>query len=217
MRTFVIGDIHAQQEKLETVLMLSQFDFGKDHLIVLGDVVDRGNEPFECMHVLCDVQHLTPILGNHDLAFIQRIFKGKNTFNGKYGSDITVEAWNVMSRKKQDYLNVNYLLKMKPYYRNDDNIYVHGGFNPEKPIEQQEIQDLCTDRELWNLAVRLGVTGKLPTKDSYSHIFVGHTPTNWFNQTDPMYRSGIWNVNTGSGRGGKLTIMNIASKEYWQA
>lgn len=217
MRTFVIGDIHAQQEKLETVLMLSQFNFGEDHLIVLGDVVDRGNEPFECIRTLCEIQHLTPILGNHDLAFVQRIFKGKNTFDGKYGSDITIEAWNVMSKKKQDYLNTNYLLKMKAFYKNNDNIFVHGGFNNEKPLAQQDMQDLCTDRNLWEVAMVTPGANKLPTKDFYSHIYIGHTPTTFYNFTDPMYRHGIWNLNTGCGRGGKLTIMDIASKEYWQA
>ena len=35
--------------------------------------------------------------------------------------------------------------------------------------------------------------------------------------TVPMNRCNVWNLDTGAGYRGKLTIMDIDSKEYWQS
>jgi predicted phosphodiesterase len=42
MNIFVIGDIHAEYQKLEEVIKKSNIDKENDMLITLGDVVDRG-------------------------------------------------------------------------------------------------------------------------------------------------------------------------------
>ena len=35
--------------------------------------------------------------------------------------------------------------------------------------------------------------------------------------TVPMNRCNVWNLDTGAGYRGRLTIMDIDSKEYWQS
>ncbi len=32
-----------------------------------------------------------------------------------------------------------------------------------------------------------------------------------------MFRAGIWNLDTGAGWEGKLTVMNVDTKEYYQS
>ena len=39
----------------------------------------------------------------------------------------------------------------------------------------------------------------------------------YWNITTPMQAANIINLDTGSGKGGLLTIMNLETKEYWQA
>lgn len=71
----------------------------------------------------------------------------------------------------------------------------------------------------------------------YKHkeIFIGHTSTNYWevkphypeykddNQPKngpivvPMNRCNIWNLDTGGGYKGKLTIMDVDTKQYWQS
>ena len=103
------------------------------------------------------------------------------------------------------------------------------------------------DRDLWQIALlthgRLHID---PNQDSYvsqgrrfenhKEIYIGHTPTvNWdckkswseYNDpnqevkdgpiTVPMNRCNVWNLDTGAGWSGKLTIMDIDTKEYWQS
>jgi serine/threonine protein phosphatase 1 len=52
---------------------------------------------------------------------------------------------------------------------------------------------------------------------AFDEIYLGHTPTtNW--QTDqPMKAFNIYNLDTGAGHSGRLTIMDIDSKAYWQS
>lgn len=47
-KIWAIGDIHGQYEKLVKVLELAQVD-DNDTIIQLGDIVDRGPDPFKCI------------------------------------------------------------------------------------------------------------------------------------------------------------------------
>jgi serine/threonine protein phosphatase 1 len=52
---------------------------------------------------------------------------------------------------------------------------------------------------------------------SFNEIFIGHTSTvNW--KTDqPMKAANIHNLDTGGGYAGRLTIMELESKQFWQS
>ena len=51
----------------------------------------------------------------------------------------------------------------------------------------------------------------------YKEIFIGHTPVIRFGESTPMNFKNIWNVDTGAAFTGKLTIMNVDTKEFWQS
>ena len=51
----------------------------------------------------------------------------------------------------------------------------------------------------------------------FSHIFIGHTNTLKWRTDKPMHVANIYNIDTGAGHNGRLTIMNIETKEYWQS
>ena len=63
-RRFVLGDIHGELDNLKEVLQKSGFDYENDLLIQVGDIVDRGQEPFKCMDELLKVKNLVLLLGN---------------------------------------------------------------------------------------------------------------------------------------------------------
>ena len=107
--------------------------------------------------------------------------------------------------------------------------------------------DYYWDRDLWNLALLSHgrIHEEANMADGLSHgkrferhkeIYIGHTSTcNWNCKPHlpeykmkgqpslngpimvPMNRQNVWNMDTGSGFYGKLTIMDIDSKEYWQS
>jgi serine/threonine protein phosphatase 1 len=51
----------------------------------------------------------------------------------------------------------------------------------------------------------------------YKEIYIGHTPTTKINQTVPVNKACIWNVDTGAAFTGPLTILDIETKEFWQS
>ena len=51
----------------------------------------------------------------------------------------------------------------------------------------------------------------------YNEIFIGHTPVTKINQTIPVNKACVWNVDTGAAFKGKLTIMDVDTKEFWQS
>lgn len=51
----------------------------------------------------------------------------------------------------------------------------------------------------------------------YNEIYIGHTPTTNYGEIEPMNSLSLWNIDTGSAFTGKLTIMDIDTKQYWQS
>jgi len=49
-------------------------------------------------------------------------------------------------------------------------------------------------------------------------VFVGHTTTQKpYPDMKPVHASNVWNLDQGAGWSGKLTLMNIDTKEYFQS
>jgi hypothetical protein len=53
---------------------------------------------------------------------------------------------------------------------------------------------------------------------AYNEVFVGHTTTQKpYPDMKPVHASNVWNLDQGAGWSGKLTLMNIDTKEYFQS
>jgi serine/threonine protein phosphatase 1 len=69
-RMFVCGDIHGCVDELFTKLSMIGFDFGKDALYALGDLVDRGPQSSEALALL-DHGWFHSVKGNHEVLMEQ--------------------------------------------------------------------------------------------------------------------------------------------------
>lgn len=217
-RRLVLGDIHGQYDYLVDVFKKANVDFENDLIIQIGDIVDRGPEPFTCMDLLMKFKNRVFITGNHDQAFIMLVAEGKMVLGRDNGVEQTVRAWNLLTREEQFKYLDTFFREQVSYHVTGDNIcFVHGGFDRTERIEEQTLTSLCWDRELIQKAMSCTGDTKLITVDGFKEIFVGHTPTIYWNETIPIYKGGIWNIDTGSGKGGPLTLMDVDTKEYWQS
>ncbi len=220
MKRFVLGDIHGEYEYLIDVLKKSGFRYKEDLLIQIGDIVDRGPEPFKCMDELLKIKNLVLIAGNHDLNFIEYMNSNRD-FLGSYaqnGTHTTVGKWKKLSQKQCEKYRSLIFDKMIPYHLTSDNmIFTHGGFPRDERLEDIEPDVFAWDRELVMQAMSCKGKQKLKTLYDFKKIFIGHTPTIYWNETKPIYSGGVWNVDTGSGKSGPLTIMNVDTEEYWQS
>lgn len=127
------------------------------------------------------------------------------------------------------------------YYKDDKNrLFVHGGFNRHKLLsEHKDEYVFYWDRDLWHTALSYEAMKKglvyhyeleedekvaneknvynFKIKEPLTEIFIGHTTTGLWHKDVPMQAGPIWNLDTGAGFEGKLTIMDVDTHEYWQS
>lgn len=67
--TYVMSDLHGQFELFEA--MLRQIDFSKsDELYILGDIIDRGPDPFKIYEYIKAHSNIHMLMGNHEQMFL---------------------------------------------------------------------------------------------------------------------------------------------------
>jgi serine/threonine protein phosphatase 1 len=140
--------------------------------------------------------------------------------------DIDVDHWK-------------FFMHQNLYYHDTERNYFfcHAGWDRENLVSR--VREICPyefywDRELWQKAMSAGPDVKLKTADNFDCVFIGHTATtNWSAREKatkhgiiipqggkidwPLYMGGIWNLDTGAGWSGRLTIMDVDTKQYWQS
>ena len=232
MKRFAIGDIHGGYKALMQCLEKSKFNKEEDELIVLGDVVDGWPEVKEVVDELIKIKHIIPIKGNHDAWFMEWVNTGyaapiwtsqggKATLKSYTTFPDELEAYD--KQKLSEHMD-KYFNKCLPYYIDEDNnIFVHGGFNPKINIVDQDVIDLLWDRSLYTKAIDALLMHTEYKIKGYNNVFIGHTTTEYSHSwkyegsTEPFIYGNLINLDTGGGWSGKLTIMNIDTKEYWQS
>lgn len=226
-RIFCMGDIHGAYHQMLECFELSKFDFERDTLIQLGDICD-GNQPYiyECVELLLKVKNLIQIRGNHDDWFITWLNTGSHPTKWAQGGISTMESY--IKHAGKDVINpfdipqthVDFFRSMHAKYVDDQNrLFIHGGFDRRIPISTQNRAEYWWNRSLFEKALCVSKHDRLKTADNFSEIFIGHTATICWKTTKPMFAGNlIWNIDTGAGEDyGKLTIMNVETKEYFQS
>lgn len=225
-RRFVIGDIHGAYKALLQCFERSGFNPEKDMLISLGDVADGWSQVPECFDELLKAKNLVYIMGNHD-EWLRNWFKYGSLEHIwlSQGGQTTLNAYVRLldsGDTKRQVTHQNLLEKAPFYHVVDKMLFVHGGYDWRLPIEDQHYEDLMWDRHMWKVAaywqLQYNRGQELLKIEDYDYVFIGHTNTTAF-QTDltPVQLSNVWNVDQGAGWYGKLTIMDIDTKEYWQS
>ena len=228
MRTFAIGDIHGGLKAL--VQVLNQIEVTeKDTLIFMGDYVDGWSESAQVIELLIKLSEKINcifIKGNHDI-WCQNWLENQEIVHPTWymhGGKETMESYDGFSsdEKKQ---HITFLQNLPFYHIDSDNrLFLHAGFTSMHGVEKEEFKKTCCfDRTLWEMALAMD---KNIEKDStnypkrlqhYNEIFIGHTPTTNFGETEPMNAVNIWNVDTGAAFKGRVTAMNIDTKAYFQS
>lgn len=223
-RLLVMGDIHGQYKKMLKVLDLSGYNTAKDRLVLLGDYVDRGPEP---SRVVKEVIRLVgagavALYGNHEDMMRQALnkrLKGRVSADDleqwfANGGEVTLGDYRANSEELDEHLE--FFGTLPCCYEEGGFLFVHAGIRPGIALAQQSKQDLIWIREPYIL----GYNGP-------QDVVTGHTPTQYLGRyelfldiTDfskPVARQHKIFLDTGAAWGGPLTIMELPSRQFWQA
>ena len=230
MKKFVIGDIHGGLKALLQVLKKINCDENYT-LIFLGDYVDGWSESPAVLDFLIELQKKQPcvfIRGNHDELLLDWLLGNNENIDEKlwfqHGGEATVLSYqNINAETKERH--TQFLKSLQDYHLDDKNrLFIHAGFTNMKGVEHEFFKPLFYwDRTLWETALAIdsqlskdAITYPLRLK-IYNEIFIGHTPITKIDETIPVNKACVWNVDTGAAFKGKLTIMDVDTKEFWQS
>jgi len=239
MRTLVIGDIHGSAKALKQVLQLSEFDPTKDKLIQLGDVADGWSQTSECVDVLLDIQNKANdfnkpvfIRGNHDVWVYDWFVLGKQPYSwttksGQATIDSYIKSGNIVNEE-----HLNFWKNQENWYIDDENrLFIHGGWyyimgfpeGAEASVDAGSIAKECHwDRSLFETAKSAHFMRNhdaLAYKSfnalkQFKEVYIGHTQQSSKKHVNYL---NLWNLDSGAGSNGKLTIMDVDTKEYWES
>jgi serine/threonine protein phosphatase 1 len=225
--TFAIGDIHGGLRALEQVLNIVPVS-EEDLLIFLGDYVDGWSQSAQTIDYLIHLSTINNcvfIKGNHDVWC-------ENWLGGQapdpnwmaHNGGLTIKSYHNYS-KTQMQEHAAFFQQMKLYYVDNKNrLFIHAGFTSmHGPEKERDPSDFYWDRSLWEVA--LATDNCVPKLSKhypkrlllYDEIFIGHTPTINYDTDKPIHASNLWNIDTGAAFYGKLTVMDVESKNYWQS
>lgn len=147
MNTIAIGDIHGRRVALEE--LLNHLDPERDRLVFLGDYCDRGPDTRGVLDLLVNIAAAAPetvfLRGNHDAMMVMarldptcrtrwlQDFEGSATMRS-YGSTslaaVPDRHWLFLEQTCRN------------WYATHNHLFVHGGVNPELPMDGHPVRDL---------------------------------------------------------------------------
>jgi serine/threonine protein phosphatase 1 len=202
MRTFAIGDIHGEINKLCGLIQLLN-PTPSDQLIFLGDYIDRGPDSQAVVSFLCDLSTQAQCIflkGNHEALLEQAAVSNRRLHVWlKNGGDTTLLSYGSMDNLWVQH--AEFFKNMPLYHETDSYIFVHAGIKPNVPMYQQHESDL-----LWIRNEFLDQPTGLSKVVVHGHSRVNHVDI----QSDKI------NIDTGAVYGGALSAIELPSQQVIQ-
>ncbi len=226
-KTFVICDIHGAATALEQIIEMLPLE-KNDRLIFLGDYVDGWSQSAEVINYLMELNESYDckfIKGNHDIWCEDWLRDGTADKTWLFhGGKSTVESYAVCSEAEKK-IHLNFFNRMINYFVDEQNrLFIHAGFSSmHGPQNEPYASNYSWDRTLWEMALtmdkRIAKDSKLYPKRLllFKEIYIGHTPTLYYDVTIPMQACNVWNIDTGAAFTGKLSAIDIDTKQFWQS
>lgn len=211
-RTLAIGDIHGCIDPLLHLWEVIQPQ-PEDHIIFVGDYVDRGPDSKGVIDFLIGLKesgkyNLTFLSGNHEEKFFLSRFGGSEIadwmahWGGKetlqsYSDDINEKGLDAVPDSHWEFLR-----KCKPYIETDNHLFVHANLEADIPVSEQTPFTLIHKK-----------FGTPQPHQSGKTMICGHTAQK---SHLPANLGHAICIDTDPGRGGWLTCLNVESGSYWQ-
>ncbi|QST02263.1 serine/threonine protein phosphatase (plasmid) [Pontibacillus sp. ALD_SL1] len=197
MRNIIISDIHGCYNTFMNLLNLVQYTTGQDHLILLGDYIDRGPRSKEVIDWIINEKetgHVTALRGNHEEMFLSWLHEpiqpnsiylhpdngGKKTIKSylKPRGIYSYKEYAQEAMKSYYPQHIRFFEELPFYYEDKHAIYVHAGVD-------LNLRDWKNSSDSWFTSSR-----ERFWKSSNPHdktIIFGHTPVCFLHDSDAPY------------------------------
>lgn len=182
-KRWVIPDIHGYVKTLKS--LLAQINPAKeDHLIFLGDYIDRGPDSKGVVDEIIDLQEngykVTPLMGNHEeflLSNLKFAHENSGLFNRlkpnkirkewyEFGGKDTLRSFGVKDVRSIPLKYIEWFKNLDYYLEFKDYVMVHAGLNFNN-------EDVFADKQTMLWAKEFNI---ISSKIAYRQLIHGHTP-----------------------------------------
>lgn len=232
MSTFVIGDVHGRRAQLRQLLGLLPRDPARDTLVLLGDLIDRGEDIPGTVEDVVNLQSsdsgVLVLRGNHEQMLLDFLDAGATLWlHPAVGGDSTVRQYTGRSavggspeeveelrqavKRTVPAEHVEFFRRMPLYHEDDYALYVHAGLDAGRHPRETEARHLLWTRD----------------PDFYKHYHgkpcvFGHTPTPLLPLLGRIGRHGIYishsaiGIDTGYGETSPLSCLQLPEFVLYQ-
>ena len=205
---YFVGDIHGCYDKLMGKLSDIKFDFHKDRLISVGDLVDRGPDSVKCLNLLKE-PWFHAVSGNHEDMMV-------STFRRQWPSDNYMRnggKWFFhLPYEQQEELTLLADTKMTLVIEVETDIGIIGVIHANAPDDWQKYHQLNDDEDFFDDALvedtiwgRSRIYGNQDGRvKGIDYVVVGHTAVVYVIALD-----NIVYIDTGAVYDGSLTILSV--------
>lgn len=212
MGLIAIGDIHGCPKSLE-VLLEKISPSRDDHLVFVGDYIDRGPDSKAVIDRLLRLRNEVPctfLRGNHEAMMIDYLDSGSFQLWRMNGGVATLQSYMRANESEIDLpdAHVEFVRSTELYYETDEFLFVHAGLDPNRTIaENLETPD--EEVLLWERD-HLGVSDVAWEKP----VVCGHTP-----RPEPINRDKLILIDTGcvyhmQPGMGRLTAIHLPERRF---
>ncbi len=212
-KTLVIGDIHGCYDELRDLLNKVPLT-RDDHIVHIGDMVDRGPYPAEVVDFFRDTPNARSIMGNREDKHIR-------SHDGDMQTNSTQEITRRQFGDDAHFAEAIAYFRTLPLYLDlPDALLVHGYYEPGVPIQQQDRNVLLGHPEGEDRLQQRGASDWVAHYDGDKPIVFGHRDYPFLH-----YQRRAWALDTRCVYGGTLTGLLLpaftvysvtARADHWQ-
>lgn len=212
MGLIAIGDIHGCPKSLD--VLLDRIDpSSDDHLLFIGDYIDRGPDSKSVIDRVLDLREEVPctfLRGNHEAMMIEYLDTGAFNLWRMNGGMSTLQSYREPEASDINIpeSHVKFVRETKLYHETDDFLFVHAGLKPNLSIEDN-LEEGDEEVLLWE-------RGHLdaPEVAWEKPVVCGHTP-----RPEPINREKLILIDTGcvyhmKPGMGRLTAVHLPERRF---
>lgn len=230
MNYFVMSDIHGCYD--EMIEALKSWNKHNEHLVVMGDLIDRGPDSLKVIRHLMklkseNIDKVTVLMGNHEEMFLAWLTKTpielfaeyyneihNETLQSFFGDKLKYQKTTRQQRGKHILYNfkyeLNWLMDLPRSFETENIIFVHAGINLDGKDWQDDMDAMLSVRNEFIYS----------SKVAPKRVFFGHTPTQFIHSKDIEDKNDIWislfgdkvGIDGGVCFGGQLNALKVDGK-----
>lgn len=234
-----MGDVHGSAKGLTQCLERSGFNPQHDTLIQLGDVSDGWPETAEAVDILLSLPNKLCIRGNHDAwTYDWLAYSVASSLWVQQGGEATRQSYYRNPEKMIEHFRDFWDVQVDLYVDEQNRMFIHGGWDvaPE-PDDSTITKEWVLKQALEHMPPGLGSKARvchwdrslfesagwahahgleaIAELDLFKEVYIGHTA---LKADKPLcLLNKLWNMDTGAGWSGRLSIMDIETKQSWQS